>query len=73
MRRTKDRNLTLSDLQVLGSEERFSALRSYGFILPQKENEIIVIKINETFSFAIQKDGRPKWQKKTESGAVIEF
>jgi hypothetical protein len=60
----------LEDLELLFSEDRFSKLRPYGIILTKNENELIVLKINKTFSFRIGKDGCPQWEKRKSNQTV---
>lgn len=68
--RAKERKIEWADLEALLAEERFSSIRPYGFVLSRKEDELVVIRINKTFSFRIGKDGYPTWEKKRPNQTV---
>lgn len=63
--KTKNKKVEFVDLASLLSENRFSKLQSYGFSPSGNDDELIVLRINKTFSFRIKKDGYPLWEKKS--------
>jgi hypothetical protein len=68
--KTKDRKIEIDDLESLLTQKRFQALRTYGFVLPDRKEELIVVRVNKTFSFRIGKDGYPQWEKRKSNQTV---
>lgn len=60
--KTRNKKLELSDLESLMAEDRFSQLRSYGFVLSDKEGELIILRINKNYSFSIRNDHSARMQ-----------
>lgn len=61
--KAKDKKLELSDLESLMAEDRFSQLRPYGFVPTDKEDELIILRINKNYSFSIRKDPSARMQR----------
>jgi hypothetical protein len=68
--KAKNKKIELEDLEFLLSEDRFSKLRPYGIILTKNKSELVVLKINKTYSFRIGKDGGPQWEKRKSNQPV---
>jgi hypothetical protein len=68
--KTKNRKIEIDDLEFLLTQERFQALRTYGFVLPDRKEELIVVRVNKTFSFRIGKDGYPQWEQRKSNRTV---
>lgn len=60
--KTKNKKLELSDLESLMAEDRFSQLRPYGFVLTNKDDELIILRINKNFDFSIRRDHSARMQ-----------
>ena len=57
-----DEPLSVEKIIDLLSEERFDRIQPYGIIFSDDPKTIVTIRINKTYSFEIQSDGRPMWK-----------
>ncbi|MFT6181702.1 MAG: hypothetical protein ACJAQT_004893 [Akkermansiaceae bacterium] len=60
----EDGAVTVAELEQLILEERFAPIQTYGIVFSADPDFILSIRVNERFSFDIQRDGHPRWSKK---------
>ena len=51
-------------IENLLTDDRFAAIQPYGVVFSSDPELIVSIRVNEVFSFDIELDGRPRWNKK---------
>lgn len=52
-----------ADIEALLKEERFSPIRPYGIVFSDDPEILVSIRVNERFSFDIDEDGQPRWNR----------